>query len=265
MRVGPNKCVVKHHYAKPYNMWIMDDLLSTDEANAIRREWDDMTIDADHGWHAGYDTINGEPNVLEQGIWTFNDISRMPPTIQRVMKRFHSPAFVQQLGVWLNLHSLCVDETQRWSNMRYMVPGAHQLIHSDACQHPQNGLTKLLTCLLYVAPDDYDAEQDGGALEVWSDDMKTCVRRIEPRHNRFVVFVNGDKSHHGVPHVGRRPRRCLTFSVMTKLQHSAHRIRTKARFLRRPNDPKEIETLGQQRAIIPDDVGTQPWKPPSDK
>jgi hypothetical protein len=39
----------------------------------------------------------------------------------------------------------------------------------------------------------------GGNLELWSKDMKTCVKSVEPIFNRCVIFNTDEDSFHGHP------------------------------------------------------------------
>jgi len=42
-------------------------------------------------------------------------------------------------------------------------------------------------------------EEFGGALELWSKDMKSCMQRIQPSLGRLTIFSTTDFSYHGHP------------------------------------------------------------------
>jgi hypothetical protein len=128
-----------------------------------------------------------------------------------------------------------------------MMPGSFQAIHSDARINPINGLRKELTCLVYLN-EEYDKHNHTGHFEVWDDDMNECVHQIEPINNRLVIFLNTDKSYHGVPDVNFE-RKAVLWSI---LKDEKADNRSKALFVSRPNDSDEISKLGQKRAYIKD-------------
>ena len=135
----------------------------------------------------------------------------------------------------------------RWSGLRVMEPNSYQLIHSDARQHPNNILTKELTCLFYLN-ENYEKESHEGCLEIWDDTMTKRTHEIEPLDNRLVIFVNSETSYHGVPKV-LKDRKAITFSIMSKNKSSS---RNKALFVARPTDSDEISNLGKERSEIKD-------------
>ena len=145
------------------------------------------------------------------------------------------------------MEGLICDENFRWSGIRTNLPGSHQLIHSDARISPETGLRKELTVLIYSQPS-FDKTKDEGSLEIWDDDMQNCVHKIPPKFNSAVIFQNTDKSYHGVPKVNFE-RRCITFSI---LKNKPTSNRSKALFVSRPNDPKEVSIIGLERSRVKD-------------
>ena len=83
---------------------------------------------------------------------------------------------------------------------------------------------------------------------MWNDDMTEMIHEVEPIHNRMVIFLNTDKSYHGVP-VSMTSRKMLTFSL---LKEGAATERFKALFLARPDDDPVIDELGLERLKIKD-------------
>lgn len=228
----------------PYDIWILDNFLPEDIQNRIKVSW--LQID-DSKWHRGYDVINGKENLLEKGMRAISDITKMPLYLQDILKYFHSDEFTNQISKITKIDNLVSDETMRWSGLRVMEPNSYQLIHSDARKHPHNVFTKELTCLYYLN-ENYMRSEFEGCLEVWDDNMQIKKHEIEPLDNRLVIFVNSETSYHGVPKV-LKERKSITFSIMSTNSSSE---RTKALFVARPGDSKELKDLGIERSKIKD-------------
>jgi len=248
-----NENPIVKEISDPYPIWILDNFMVEGIAEAMLKEW--PAVD-DKQWNSGYATINGQKNILEQGVRTLNDSENYPPVVKEAMEYFHSVHFTKELERITGVKDLIPDTTGRWTNMRTMLADSFQMIHSDARRHPQNGLRKEITCLLYLNKD-HDRERDGGSLEVWDDDMKECKHLVDPIFNRFVIFQNSDTAYHGVTQV-KQERKGLTFSVMTDKPSNP---RIKALFVARPTDDKAIGELGRKRAKVDDAAGANPWKP----
>lgn len=230
----------------PYKIWIIDNLFEQESLNRIKQSW--TQID-ESKWHRGYESINGKENLLENGMKSISDVSKMPTYLNKLMYYFHSDEFTDIISKITEISNLVSDGTMRWSGLRVMEANSFQLIHSDARKHPYNTLTKELTCLFYLN-EGYIKNQHEGCLEIWDDNMKNKTHEIEPIDNRLVIFVNSDTSYHGVPKV-LKERRAITFSIMSKNTSSD---RTKALFVARPFDTKEIMTLGIERSKISDKI-----------
>jgi Rps23 Pro-64 3,4-dihydroxylase Tpa1-like proline 4-hydroxylase len=239
-----NKNLRVEKFTNPYPFWIIDNFLKDEVIKEIKNSW----IDSDSKiWHNGHRNINGKENILENGMLGISKKEMMPEYISKVIDYLHSDEFTKILGELIGLDELVSDNSMRWSGMRTMLPGAHQLIHSDTRRHPENGLRKELSCLIYFR-EDYDKERDEGCLEIWGDDMKVRHYEIEPINNRLVIFLNSDTSYHGVPNV-KSERRSITFSVLKKGDSTN---RTKALFVRREEDSLQVEKLGKERSLISD-------------
>jgi len=229
---------------KPYPIWIIDDFLNKDIIEKILSEWPKSE---DARWHKGHEYIDGKLNILEQKMRGISKLEAMPSYIAKVMEYFHSQEFSNILGSLINIDNLICDKSMRWSGLRVMLPNSYQLIHSDARTNPETGLRKELTCLLYLN-EFYSKNRDEGCLEIWNDEMTERTHEIEPILNRMTIFINSDTSFHGVPIV-KSERRAITFSI---LKDGSKTERSKALFVKRPQDPEEIKTEGIKRSQISD-------------
>lgn len=234
-----NKSLKLNKITNPYNIWVIDNCFDTDTISQINMNW---PCDLKKNWYKTRDFIGDSKNILEHGIFGINDTKLMPKFIKEFLQKIHTQRFVNELVHILNIEPLIVDSHMRWSGLRTMVKGSFQLIHSDARQHSETGYIKHLTCLLYLN-DDYNKKLDEGCLEIWDDEMEKCHYEIEPISNRLVVFENSNTSYHGVPCV-KSDRRMLMWSILKKEKITD---RTKAFFVRRPDDLVEIDNIASNR------------------
>lgn len=225
----------------PYPIWIVDNFLDESVAQQIKDDW--LPNDAPQ-WNTTRATVSGYDNILEKKMLSISKTENMPPFISSVCERFHSDEFTDLISEITGINGLIKDTTMRWSGMRVMVAGSHQLIHSDARKHPENGLRKEITCLLYLN-DDYNKDRDEGCLEIWNDDMTKREHEIEPINNRMVIFQNSDTSYHGVP-VVKKDRKAIVFSIMKKADSSDRKF---AEFVSRPQDSEDVKKIGKERGM----------------
>ena len=54
---------------KPYPVWIIDNFLNKKTLDKIHKEWPDKD---DSNWHGGHEMIDGEKNILEQGMLSYD-------------------------------------------------------------------------------------------------------------------------------------------------------------------------------------------------
>jgi len=231
----------------PYPAWIIDNFLDEDVALNVLNSWPKET----DGWNGGHREIDGKKNILEYGMRSLSNKSFIPKFYLDLIDELNSEKNLKYYEELSGVHGLLKDEAYRWTGLREMAPGGYQLIHSDARQHPETGFTKTLTHLLYFNDKKYVKDEDEGCLEIWSDDLLDKVHEIEPIHNRMVIFLNSNKSYHGVPK-NKCQRKMITFSTLTeKISHD----RSKALFVARDGiDSSEIETLGKKRTNVKDQI-----------
>lgn len=82
------------------------------------------------------------------------------------------------------------------------LSGGNLGIHADFRVHKKLRVKRRLNLLIYLNKD--WPESYGGALELWTKDMKSKAKEIYPLFNRCVLFSTDDTSFHGHPD----PLRC---------------------------------------------------------
>jgi len=234
-----NKYTISQHIQDPYKIWVIDNFIDTNTVKEVLNEWPNRDSDL---WHSGYNKVGKKENTLENKMLSISHKDGLSEILKYFMDFVHSDHVTKEISKITNIKNLLSDTTMRWSGLRMMLPGAFQLIHSDARRHPTNNLRKEITCLLYLS------EGSDGHLEVWDDGMSHCVHKIKPKMNRLVIFENSDTSYHGVPKVSFL-RKAFLWSVMSDGESTN---RNKALFVKRPEDPEAIREIGIERSKISD-------------
>ncbi len=226
----------------PYPVWVIDNFLNDMTLRMIHDRWPKLD---DQNWHGGHEMIDGEKNILEQGMISY-DTSDTRGILHDFIEYIHGDEFTERLEDITGIGGLVPDYHMRWSGIRTMVKDGFQAVHSDARVSPETGLRKELTCLIYFNED--WKPKDSGYFEVWNDDMTKCTHSLAPLNNRLVIFQNSDKSYYGVPEVNKE-RKSITWSV---LKSGKVGDRSKALFVSRPQDDKKVGELGKKRALVKD-------------
>ena len=229
-------------FDETYPIWIIDNFLNDTTLKMIHEEWPQLS---DQKWHRGHEMIDGEKNILEQGMMSYNT-KDMRGTLHDFLEYIHSDEFTDKISNITKIDGLVSDYHMRWSGLRTMLKDGFQAIHSDARVNPDSGLRKELTCLIYF--NENWKPEDEGYFEVWNDDMTECTNSFAPLNNRLLIFHNSDKSYHGVTKVNSE-RKSITWSVLKRGEVGN---RSKALFVSRPQDDKKIGELGKKRALVKD-------------
>lgn len=116
----------------------------------------------------------------------------------------NSSAFLNFLEQLTGIKGLIPDPHLWGGGLHQILPGGKLGVHADFNRYGRLELDRRLNVLVYLNRD--WREEWGGHLELWTADMKTCVRRLAPLFNRLVCFSTTDFSYHGHP----EPLRCPT-------------------------------------------------------
>ena len=133
---------------------------------------------------------------LERKLAT-KDESTMGPATRQLLAELNSAAFIDFLERLTGIEGLVPDPHLVGGGLHQIEPGGHLKVHADFNRHPRTGLERRLNVLLYLNRG--WREEYGGALELWSRDMRACEARILPLFNRCVVFSTTSTSFHGHP------------------------------------------------------------------
>jgi len=96
------------------------------------------------------------------------------------------------------IEGLIADEGMEGGGLHQSLRGGYLNVHADFTVHPLHPTWRRRVNLLLYLNERWPPEY-GGALELWSKDMRRCVSKIEPLGNRAVIFNTESDSFHGHP------------------------------------------------------------------
>lgn len=167
----------------------------------------------------------------------------LPPPTRDMLYFLNSAPMLQFLEKMTGIKALIADPYFFGGGLHQTVSGGRLGIHADFSYTPQLNVDRRLNFLLYLNED--WLEEYGGHLQLWSQDMSRCERRILPIFNRCVVFTTTSTSFHGQPEPlacpEGRARRSIATYYYTSSRGEAPRERHSTLF-RVPGEPPDPAT-----------------------
>ena len=193
--------------AVPFPHIVLDDVLP--EAVATRLAEEHAAV-PDPGWRA-YVHLN-------ERKFAHRDPTAWGPTLQAVAEQLNHPDFVRFVERLTGIDGLQPDPDLDGAGLHRSGRGGFLNVHADFTAHHRDpGLRRRVNLLLFLNPA-WDPAW-GGALELWSRDMRRCDASIGMRGNRIVVFSTDETAYHGHPDPLRCPpevqRRSLALYYFT--------------------------------------------------
>jgi hypothetical protein len=182
----------EYQSAAPYPHIVIDDFLEPEAAKAAIAEF--PSLDPER-W-------NNYLHVNERKF-SHTDSSTWGPTLRQILEELNSPRFVRFIDMLLGMDNLIADPSLEGGGLHQSTTGGFLNVHADYTVHPHNRKWQRRANILLYLNDDWKPEY-GGALELWSADMKECVERVLPVANRVLIFTTDATSFHGHP----EPMRC---------------------------------------------------------
>ena len=142
--------------------------------------------------------LRDEHSQQSNKFW-LSDLNLMPPTVRDVctfLNGHHMCAFLEDLS---GISPIVPDPQLLGGGIHRVINGGRLGVHADFNIHPHTMQHRRINALLYLNKDWTPSER--GWLELWSKGAERCVKRIEPRFNRAVIFNITDEALHGHPTV----------------------------------------------------------------
>jgi len=193
----------------------------------------------------GMDSFDRYSNLFEQK-WTFRDKNNLPTNCKKLFEIFESEDFMDKLSNLVG-EKLYKDPTKNWWGIHIYDNGDYLDIHSDAGIHPVTKQKKHITLGLYLSKD--WKPENGGYLELWEGnsvlsekpEITVCCKKILPKFNTLILFVNNTVAWHGNPEPVKVDKEKRIFVTLSYLSDKHDNGKEKAYFVKRPSDPENEE------------------------
>jgi len=180
--------------AQPFSYITMDEFIRPDKLEEIHKEIKNMTED---NWLSHQDPMANEM-IFQKKKMGLNKPEWLPSKAANIMHLFNSQRMLHYLEELTGITDLIADPDFTGGGLHRTKTGGKLSVHADFNIHPHTGLHRRLNVLLYLNKD-WNSVEWKGDLELWSKDMKECVKRISPDFNRIVIFRITDDAYHGHP------------------------------------------------------------------
>ena len=81
-------------FDEPYPIWVIDNFLNDMTLRMVHDRWPSLK---DQKWHGGHEMIDGEKNILEQGMISY-DTSDTRGILHDFLEYIHSDEFTEKLS-----------------------------------------------------------------------------------------------------------------------------------------------------------------------
>lgn len=126
-----------------------------------------------------------------------SDTELMGPATRNLLHEFNSQVFVDFLESLTGIAGLIPDPHFDGGGLHQSRSGGYLKVHADFNKTRRLNLDRRLNGILYLNKN--WSPEWGGDLELWDRDMVTCVKRVPPVFNRFLIFATTDDANHGLP------------------------------------------------------------------
>lgn len=128
---------------------------------------------------------------------------QLPENLRNILAFFNSREMLLYLEQLTGIKELIPDWGFYGGGIHRIKPGGKLSVHADYNYHPVTNLHRRINLLLYLN-DEWNPEW-GGDLQLWTKDLKTCAKIIQPILNRAVIFTITSDAYHGHPGILKSP------------------------------------------------------------
>lgn len=183
--------------ADPFPHIVIDDFLSTEFVARLNACFPDLSAKKKSGL-VHIPVILADGTEAQQGKEWLSRERLVPHLYRRLYWELNNNPFVGLLEKITGIPGLLADPHLAGGGVHNTKQGGYLKVHADFNKHPQYGLDRRLNLLIYLN-EDWRPEY-GGDLELWTENMDSCVQKIAPIAGRCVVFKTTSTSFHGHPH-----------------------------------------------------------------
>jgi hypothetical protein len=228
--------LMKFQNAEPFEHIIIPNFLNNNYANNISDNFPN-----------NYETWHKYCNPLEVK-YSFDNINELHEDLKNYFYLLSTDKMVQKMAKITNIPNLTYDDYLHGAGLHSHTRNGKLNMHLDYEKHPISGLQRRLNIILYMNKE-WNPEWNG-ATELWNENMTKCITKSDVKFNTAIIFKTNEISWHGVPDKILCPenvyRKTLAYYYMSPLENKENKYkigndgsgyRTKATFVKRPNDP----------------------------
>jgi hypothetical protein len=216
------------------------------------------------------------PAILQQVLEKFPDIETKAKVYERgyagqhkrQISPYHCDPYLKDLFLFFNsapmlafiegvtgIAGLIADPYFVGGGVHETLTGGLLGVHADFRVHDKLQLVRRVNLIVYLNQDWDDAYN--GRLELWSTDMKACVKSVAPIFNRCVIFNTDETSFHGHPDPlqcpSDRSRKSLALYYYTAEPIAKQEgVSSETNYVARPNEQAEnlrkVKKIQKKRA-----------------
>lgn len=186
---------------KPFSHAVLNNLISQSDFDACAEEF--LKLGPEH-------MLPYHSEGFEFDKFVLNKREHMPEKLGALFDEMHSDEFISALERTTGFTDLKCDQLRWGGGLHLTKPGGYLAVHKDFSVLPSTfgdakQYLRVLNVIGYLTPDWEPGF--GGELELWNDAGSECVKTLEPRANRWVIFDTREKFHgHPWPYKGKAPR-----------------------------------------------------------
>lgn len=230
--------------AKPFEHIIIPNFLNAEYANKI---YDKFPNDYEN-WHKYYNPIEVK--------YAYDDINNLDDDIKKIFYLLSTDEMIEKISEITSIQNLTYDEYLHGAGLHAYPRYGRLNMHLDYEKHPHNGKQRRLNIILYMNKD--WNEEWNGDTELWNESVTECMVKSKVAFNSAILFKTNEISWHGVPDIINCPdniyRKSIAYyylspletnSLNNKIGNNGSGYRTKATFIKRPQDmeDKRMEEL----------------------
>jgi Rps23 Pro-64 3,4-dihydroxylase Tpa1-like proline 4-hydroxylase len=177
------------YFEEPFKHIVIDEFFNKAFADELEQAFPEINSE-------NYDKSNDEDiEVKFRSRWASEfDI---PDSIIDAVRVLNSALMLKSMSKIIGIEKLVPDPYFTGGGLNATIKGGLLDVHVDGNYHDASGLNRRINAILYLNPGWQQGW--GGEFGLYDSTGDNLIKKIEPLHNRLVIFDTNDYSYHGLP------------------------------------------------------------------